>query len=690
MTNLIETPVYESSIFQLETTTPVLGGQPGFNLGVPTTGHSNAQAQQLANRTAFLNGKFGDLANNSDPTKGSALIGIMGMNLSTYLKEIRVPIEAFGAVGDFNPTTLVGTNNNTAFNLAKASGLKIQLKPGANYMYTGDLVVYDYMDWSGDSTYSSTISCKPSASGVCAISAPLTGPTIKKVTLKGFTVARVGAFAEHGVLLDNIDGLESDLRVISNGAALGGAYGVSAFYPRNRPSTKCNVKAVIEYGGNFGLQFGNVDDGSMEVISDNTMREVIGIEPYALGRYNFTQTQVAADAITWPSHGLTAGYPLLYANLGNAGITPLSRPDYWFAIIIDTDTIKLAASKEQALAGVALTLGAVAGTQAFLKCGISRNINVLPSRITVGDVPMLGSLTGLVDITSASGGYHEGISLSPITVIERNPTSGNHGLLIGGAHNITVNDFQATGCKLTGVLIDASTVNAITDATGNITPSPALSLRPMDVTVDSAVVREFLSVGVRVRNGKVLVRMPYANSNSAGAIGIQVEANAETLGSRVVRGTVDCPNGTGLSMTIFGDNRDVNVESIRDRKIVRVESQSLYKTIVGAPANVCGVSDQSGGVTTYAGQLYITARSSTFSSANIAAYWLDVMLSNSGGTPTVSVVKSSGLVAGGGASHPSFTFSISGNNLVATPIGSTSTASTWYFYIHALGDIALS
>ena len=55
MTNLIENPVYESGIFQLETTTPVLGGPVGFNLGVPTTGFANAQAQQLANRTAWLN-----------------------------------------------------------------------------------------------------------------------------------------------------------------------------------------------------------------------------------------------------------------------------------------------------------------------------------------------------------------------------------------------------------------------------------------------------------------------------------------------------------------------------------------------------------------------------------------------------------------------------------------------------------
>jgi hypothetical protein len=61
MTNLIENPVYESGVFQIETATPVLGGPVGFNLGQPTTGFSNAQAQQLANRTAFLKGQVDSL-----------------------------------------------------------------------------------------------------------------------------------------------------------------------------------------------------------------------------------------------------------------------------------------------------------------------------------------------------------------------------------------------------------------------------------------------------------------------------------------------------------------------------------------------------------------------------------------------------------------------------------------------------
>ena len=61
MTNLIETPVYEAGIFQLETTTPVIGGQPAIVAGNPVAGHSNAQALQLANRTAYLKEQVDDL-----------------------------------------------------------------------------------------------------------------------------------------------------------------------------------------------------------------------------------------------------------------------------------------------------------------------------------------------------------------------------------------------------------------------------------------------------------------------------------------------------------------------------------------------------------------------------------------------------------------------------------------------------
>lgn len=54
MANLTESPIYEPGIFQLEKTTPPLGGAPAFNGSNPSAGHANVQGLQLANRTAWL------------------------------------------------------------------------------------------------------------------------------------------------------------------------------------------------------------------------------------------------------------------------------------------------------------------------------------------------------------------------------------------------------------------------------------------------------------------------------------------------------------------------------------------------------------------------------------------------------------------------------------------------------------
>lgn len=76
MTNLIESSTWESGIYQLETDDPTLGGQPGFNMGEPVTGHANAQALQLANRTSYLKQRVdADLPSTFDVSKGAAMVG---------------------------------------------------------------------------------------------------------------------------------------------------------------------------------------------------------------------------------------------------------------------------------------------------------------------------------------------------------------------------------------------------------------------------------------------------------------------------------------------------------------------------------------------------------------------------------------------------------------------------------------
>lgn len=105
MTNLTENSVWESGIYQLETDDPTLGGPPGFNLGEPVTGHANAQAQQLSNRTKYLKDTHeafvSDLANATDPAKGAGMVGFKS----------RTAVDRFSDsvhIGDFADLVTVG------------------------------------------------------------------------------------------------------------------------------------------------------------------------------------------------------------------------------------------------------------------------------------------------------------------------------------------------------------------------------------------------------------------------------------------------------------------------------------------------------------------------------------------------------------------------------------------------------
>lgn len=69
MSNLTESPVYESGIYQLEITDPVAGGEDGV---------SNLQAKQLANRTAYLKQKTDELKTSVDNIE--QVTGIDGSN----------------------------------------------------------------------------------------------------------------------------------------------------------------------------------------------------------------------------------------------------------------------------------------------------------------------------------------------------------------------------------------------------------------------------------------------------------------------------------------------------------------------------------------------------------------------------------------------------------------------------------
>lgn len=111
MTNLIETPVYETGIYQLAVTDPYLGGQPAIVSGTPVAGWVNAPLLQLANRTAFLNDNSKKLADYA------ALRAYTG-------SATRIEITNSGIAGTFlRKSFVVGDTDNAGTRILSANGL---------------------------------------------------------------------------------------------------------------------------------------------------------------------------------------------------------------------------------------------------------------------------------------------------------------------------------------------------------------------------------------------------------------------------------------------------------------------------------------------------------------------------------------------------------------------------------------
>lgn len=146
MATLPESAIFEEGIFQLEKSTPALGGAPVFSGPNPTTGHANAQAAQLANRTQWLKTKVdsqeqkkvnsSDLADREDTAKGSALWGYKGRNGYERLGDLV-------SVRDYISSAVDGTTSNqegvvaaVADAIAKNADL---LWPAGTYVRTGSI-----------------------------------------------------------------------------------------------------------------------------------------------------------------------------------------------------------------------------------------------------------------------------------------------------------------------------------------------------------------------------------------------------------------------------------------------------------------------------------------------------------------------------------------------------------------------
>lgn len=186
-----------------------------------------------------------------------------------------------------------------------------------------------------------------------------------------------------------------------------------------------------------------------------------------------------------------------------------------------------------------------------------------------------------------------------------------------------------------------------------------------------------------------------ANAGFPNAIYVQAQDNVPSV--VVARGcrsfspanpTTDA-TVTGVGAYLVDEYNDFpnGVAAVSGGYIHHVAKTHLVRALsVTAATNVVELQSTQGGQTSFSGEVLITASNTQPSNTRVgnnATYKLLVHKDAAG----VSVVEISkiGQTTGAGASAPSFTWSISGNFLRATPVGSTS--GTFYFEIMTQGPV---
>lgn len=151
-----------------------------------------------------------------------------------------------------------------------------------------------------------------------------------------------------------------------------------------------------------------------------------------------------------------------------------------------------------------------------------------------------------------------------------------------------------------------------------------------------------------------------------------LDASVDGIGAYLIDEYNDFPNGVG---------------SVNGGYIHHVPKTAVVRSLtVSAPTDVIELQNTQGAQTSFTGELLVTASNqqpSNTRAGNIATYKLLVIKHSAG--VGVTTIASIGLVSGASAADPSFTWSISGNFLRATPVGSTS--GVFFFEVLSQGGV---
>jgi len=420
-------------------------------------------------------------------------------------KKKEISFEAIGGIGDGDPKTGNGSDNADAFRTAQLfgeKGYKIIFGKNKAYKTTEQIPIHN-MHWIGDANNSPIIFGWFRAPGKKIIGRSKSENPCS-ATIDGLSFFRCGPHAEHGIVVDNMASFYFNGVVDGVPGAQGGAIGVSPFYPERRPSKNCHISAKIKNSGDYGVQFGAVQGGSIRVDAEDCYREVIGIEPIIRGVIKFEKN--TGDRIFSPHHGLATGDPLIYYANNSKSILNPADP-HLFAVVFDENSFGVALNSDLAAKGEFISLGLGMGEQWMIRCATVENIDIKDSIIRDygSQKPSLyANTTGYVVFTGNSGGYMKNISVSSLNIIckKRNSAKATIGILMQGARDIHIRAPQIQGCDKGIVMKDGYLNGLFFDGGGKIPlPKRAIKSFSLNNLVDAPKISEFNYAGVVVERG---------------------------------------------------------------------------------------------------------------------------------------------------------------------------------------------
>lgn len=145
-------------------------------------------------------------------------------------------------------------------------------------------------------------------------------------------------------------------------------------------------------------------------------------------------------------------------------------------------------------------------------------------------------------------------------------------------------------------------------------------------------------------------------------------------------------SGNETTGRIYNSCKDSLISAVRLNQDVAIAGSKSVVSVTAADTPIFSMQSTRGGTALFSGMLLIEVKNSESESGNLSSYLFHVSRHPLGAS--IAKISEQGLLTGGSANHPSFTFTVNmAGKLFASPVGSTS--GTFYFFATYQGNLRL-